>query len=271
MLLRLILPALALLCLFLDALVWRSEYGSRNQDIPVPEGLIWRKILTAPEASSLNIYQNGRRSGFCEFSTSIEQEMAQLDDNRPPPEGLLSHSGYQIHLNGNTSVGEFTNRIKFDGHLQFAANRDWRSLDLRILMRGLTLELQSAASNQTLHLSFTSDGERYRHTFTFAELRDPNQLLRSLAGDLGGGPVGLFAGFGLPALPSLPAGPDGPRLHWQASRTRDRIGHETVPVYRLETRVLDRPVTLYVSTLGEILRVELPGDLVATIDEWGRP
>jgi hypothetical protein len=35
--------------------------------------------------------------------------------------------------------------------------------------------------------------------------------------------------------------------------------------------VLDYPVVIYVSTLGEILRVELPNDLTATIDEWSPP
>jgi hypothetical protein len=42
-----------------------------------------------------------------------------------------------------------------------------------------------------------------------------------------------------------------------------------VSVYRLETRVLDHPIVIYVSTLGEILRVELPGGMIATLDQMG--
>jgi hypothetical protein len=30
-------------------------------------------------------------------------------------------------------------------------------------------------------------------------------------------------------------------------------------------------VVVYVSTLGEILRIELPDGLVATLDEWTKP
>ena len=262
---RLLLPALALLCLTLDGLIWRAEYGARDHETPVPESLVWQKILTAPEASSLNLIQAGKRTGFCELSTSIGQEMARLDDNLPPPEGLLSGSGFQLHLNGNVSLGDFTNRIKFDGHLLFAPNRDWRSFDLRILMRGFALDLQSAATNQILHLDLTSEGQTLRRTFTFAELRDPNQILRSFAGDLAGGPAGALLGLELPALTTADS------LQWHAWRTRLRVGHELVPVYRLETRVLDHPITLYISTLGEIMRVELPGDVVATLDEWGQP
>jgi hypothetical protein len=48
------------------------------------------------------------------------------------------------------------------------------------------------------------------------------------------------------------------------------MGREPVSAYRLETRVLDQPVVIDVSTLGEILRVELPGGLTATLDQWGK-
>ena len=47
-----------------------------------------------------------------------------------------------------------------------------------------------------------------------------------------------------------------------------KIGSEPVAVYRLETHVLGYSIIIYASTLGEILRVELPGDLTATLDEW---
>jgi hypothetical protein len=49
------------------------------------------------------------------------------------------------------------------------------------------------------------------------------------------------------------------------------IGHEQVTAYRLETSVLDHPVVIYVSSLGEILRVELPGGVTALLDEWNKP
>ncbi len=245
---RLILIALAGVCVTMNVLVWRAEYGSRDNDFPVPESLIWRKIMTAPEASSLNVFQDGKRTGFCEFSTSVGQEMALLDETKPPPESLLTHAGYQIRLNGNASLGDFTNRVKFDGHVEFAPNRAWRSLAVRVLMRGLVIELQSVATNQTVQVKVLHDGEAFHRTLTFADLADPNRLLHTVMEEWGGG---LAAG-----------------LHWEACRTRISFGHETVPVYRLETRILDRPVVILASTLGEILRVELPGGVEASLDEW---
>jgi hypothetical protein len=47
-----------------------------------------------------------------------------------------------------------------------------------------------------------------------------------------------------------------------------RVGHTDVPVYRLRTRLLDRfVVTIFVSRVGEILRVELPYDVVLKNDQ----
>jgi hypothetical protein len=44
-----------------------------------------------------------------------------------------------------------------------------------------------------------------------------------------------------------------------------------VPIYRLETSVLGHPIVVDVSTLGEILRIDLPDDISARIDEWNKP
>jgi len=266
---RLLLLALLGLCVTMNVLVWRAEYGSRNNDFPVPVTLVWRKIMTAPEASSLNVYQGGKRTGFCEFSTSVGQEMAQLDENRPPPEGFVNHAGYQLRFNGNASLGDFTNRVKFDGHLQFAPNRAWRSLDLHILMHGVSITLSSIATNQTVDIVITSDGETLRRTLTFADLQDPNRLLRSFADALGGGMGEMLVGLEFPAMSAPGSGLAG-GLQWEASRSRLLFGNEAVPVYRLETRVLDRPVVIIASTLGEILRVEIPGDTIATLDDLSK-
>ena len=69
----------------MNVLLWRAEYGSHGAGVRVPVDLVWRKILTAPDISSLTVFQEGQRTGFCEFSTSVEQEMAALDEDKPVP------------------------------------------------------------------------------------------------------------------------------------------------------------------------------------------
>jgi len=248
----------------MNVLLWRAEYGSHGGEISVPVDLVWRKILTAPDVSSLTIYQDGRRAGFCQISTSVEQAMAALDENAVPPEGLVAPNGYQIHLDGNLTFGAVTNRARFDGRLLFSSVRDWRELNLKVSTREATVEIHSVAAERTVRCKFTSEGANFERVLGFADLQDPDALLRALGG-------GLADEMGLPvAIPSAPAAVAG-TVKWEAHRARLIIGHEPVTAYRVETRVLDHPVVLYISSLGEILRMELPGGLTAAPDEWNKP
>jgi hypothetical protein len=246
----------------MNVLLWRAEYGSHGGEISVPVDLVWRKILTAPDISALSIYQDGHRAGFCQFSTSIEQAMAELDEDKPPPEGLVAQSGYQIHFNGNVNLGNFTNRVRFDGRLQFSSVRAWRELNLKLSTRYAVVDIHSVAAEQTVRFKITSEGANFERVLSFADLQNPNALLRALGG-------GLADELDLPVIPSSPAAVTD-TVKWEAHRDRLIIGHEPVTVYRLETRVLDHPIVLYVSSLGEILRVELPGGVTAVLDEWNK-
>jgi hypothetical protein len=262
---RLIFFAIAAFWLTMNLLLWRAEYGSRSGETPVPIELVWRKILTAPDASSLSVYQNHDRMGYCELSTSVGQEMATVDADRPPPEGLLKRAGYQIHLAGNVALGDFTNRVKFDGRVLFSGARAWREVNLRISSRLTVVEIHSLATNQAVHLKISSDGGVLERDLSFAELQNPNALIHAFVGNLGD------TLFGFMDLPDLTTASSSQKLEWHASRTRVKIGTEAVPVYRIETSVLGHTVLVDVSTLGEILRVELPANISARIDEWGKP
>jgi hypothetical protein len=262
---RLTFLSIATFWVVMNILLWRSEYGSRGSDIPVPVDLVWRKVLTAPDTSSLTVYQDGQKTGFCEFSTSVEQAMAALDEDQPPPEGIVARAGYQIRFDGNVSVGEYTNRITFDGRIQFSSSRAWRELNLKLSSHGAAVEIHSVAANQTVHLKITGDGAVIEREFTFADLQNPNTLLHTFAGDFGGG---LLSDLDLPAVPQTPAALAS-SLRWEAHHDRLMVGREPVSAYRLETRMLDHPIVIYVSTLGEILRVELPGGMTAVLDQLG--
>ena len=262
---RLTFFAIAAFWVTMNVLLWRAEYGSHSGGTPVPLELVWRKILTAPDASSLSVYQNHDRMGYCEFSTSVGQEMAAVDADRPPPEGLVKHAGYQIHLAGNIAFGDFTNRMKFDGRVLFSAARAWREINLRISSRFTSVDLHSLATNQTVHLKFSSEGGVLEKNLSFTELQNPDALIRILAGNFADTFLGVMD------LPDLAETSAAQKLEWRATRTRVKIGTEEVPVYRIETSFLGHAVLADVSTLGEILRVELPGNVSARIDEWGKP
>ena len=261
---RLTFLAIAGFWVTMNVLLWRSEYGSQSDDFPVPWELVWRKILTAPEASSLSVYQNTVRMGYCELSTGVGQQMATLDEDRPPPEGFLAKAGYQIHLSGNVAFGDFTNRVKFDGRLIFNSARLWREFTCRVTSRTAIVEVHSLATNQSVHIKVVSDGVATERNLTFDELQNPDAVVRAFAGNFADL---LLGALDLPILNTASA----QSLQWSARRTRIRIGSEPVPVYRLETSLLGRDVTVDVSTMGEILCVNFPGELTARIEELNRP
>ncbi len=248
----------------MNYLLWRAEYSSNGGGEPVPVELVWRKILTAPDASSLSIYQEGERSGFCEFSTSIEMEMAKLDEDRPPPEGIVTRAGYQIRLNGNTSLGDFTNRLRFDGRFQFSSKRQWRELNLKLSSHYAALEIHSSETNDMVHLKIINDEVEIERDLSLADLASPGTLLSAFGASFSGGLLDALD------LPFMAQGSTTmvQNLQWEAHRDRLKIGNEPVSVYRLETHMLGYSIVIYVSTLGEILRVELPAGLTATLDEW---
>jgi hypothetical protein len=258
---RLTFIAISVFWLTMNGLLWRAEFGSRGGETTVPVALVWRKILTAPDSSSLSVYQQGDRMGYCEFATSIGQQMAAVDADKPPPEALVRDAGYQIHLAGNVSFGDFTNRLKFDGTVRFSTPRQWREMNLRISTRLVALDIHSLATNQSVHFRFNNEGVVLERNLAFADLHNPTIILHTFLGDFADL---LMNGYDLPDSTTA-AGLQN--LEWTARRTRFKIGTEALPVYLLETQAMGYKIKVIVSTLGEILRVELPGDIIARIDQ----
>jgi hypothetical protein len=264
---RLTFLAIAAFWVTMNVLLWRAEFGVHGGDTPVPVALVWGKILTAPDASPLNIYQNGDRMGYCEFSTAVAQQMAVLDNDQPPPEGLAARAGRQVQFAGNVAVGDFTNRVKFDGRLRFGPDREWQEANLKIVSRLVGVEIHALATNPRVQVKFTSGGETWERDVTAADLENPGALIRAFTGPAGTAGDALA---GLADWPAFAPSVAGPAPGWAARRVRVKIGTEVTPIYRLETRWFGQAVTVDVSPLGEILCVQLPGGLCARIDEWTR-
>jgi hypothetical protein len=265
MLARLIFLGIVAFWVTMNYLLWSVEFGTRAGDTPVPPRLVWHKILTAPDASSLSVYQKGDRMGYCEVSTGVGQQMATFDEGKPPPEGYAARAGFQLHVAGNVSLGDFTNRLKFDVRLRFDRSRQWEELNVKVTSRIATIEVHALATNQTAHVKLSNEGALVlERDVAIADLQDPAALLRAFTDNLAGDYLDAFSLSDI-----LPAAAQ--KIVWDSRRTRVRVGTEAIPVYRLETTILAHPVIVNVSTLGEILSIELPGDITARIDEWNKP
>src|SRR5678815_2728618 len=77
----------------MNVLLWRAEYGQPDPaGSAVPADLVWQKILTAPDSSSLTIYHHRKKVGFCHWITSIGEDLSLSLIHISEPTRLLSIS-----------------------------------------------------------------------------------------------------------------------------------------------------------------------------------
>jgi hypothetical protein len=150
--------------------------------------------------------------------------------------------------------------VRIELNAVLSTNRDWQDFTVRINLRPNLWVFHSVASEKMLHFKMEDGAGSYEQVFPFSELQNPQTLLREFAGPV---PLALLTEAGLPLeTDSENDSPASLGLTWDARESWLRVGHSSIPVYRLQTRLLDRyPVVIILSRVGEILRVDLPGDV----------
>ena len=266
MLARLAFILIALFWLTMNLLLWRAEFGSRTiGKSAVPADLVWEKILTSPDSSSLSIVHHRKKIGFCHWITSVGEEWAEVDEANIPTGVPAATRSHRLRLEGSALTPDWTNRVRFDGTLKVDAHLAWEELDARLSVRLITWQIHSLATEQTLRLTAQDDEGRFERTLKFSDLRNPAALLGQSMGPLAEEWLQQAAGSATaqdPAALSL-------GVKWEAFEDTLWIGHTPTRVYRLQTRLLDRySIRLIVSRVGEILRVELPDAVVLTNDQF---
>ena len=245
----------------MNVLLWRAEIAGRNNiGSPVPLETVWQKMITAPDQSALEIRHHGKKLGFCRWIPTIG-ERKDVDGvvQGDSPEGMVKETmGYDIDVSGNVALDE-QNRLRFTFDLRLATNSAWQDFSVRLNLRPSQWEVHSTASQKKLRF-VTDDGMRRRErVFTYDDLRNPDKILREL-----GGPLlpGLLALVGLPLdVKQLTA--QASHFKWEARNDWLTMGNARIRVYRLRLNLVDRyEISVLVSRVGEILKVELPDDIV---------
>ena len=269
MLSRLTFLVIVVFFVTMNFLLWRSEFGGRNE-LPsaIPAEKVWEKVLTAPDASALNIYHHGKRVGYCNWTANVAANRAQstMGEDDFVPEGMVkSPSSYDLELEGNIAISPLTNTARFNIALTLSTNRAWQDVSLHVSVRPNTWEARASAETQSLELSTDDEAGHWEQTYKFADLQKPEFLMNEF-----GGPMAwlFLAGLGSPtrtnSLSSLSVG-----LKWEAHNDWMTFGHSKVRVYKLEAQLLDRyKIFIFVSRVGEILWVHLPDDLVLSNDAF---
>jgi hypothetical protein len=261
---RIALVLTALFWVAMNVLLWREEYGAKDAGADaVPLELVWKKILTAPDPSSLSIWRGEQRLGFAHWITAVGEEMAELEE--APPEGVADRvKSYQLHLDGNLAVPGEQLRFRFESSMKLAADQTWQEFSLKVTARPMLWQLNASAAEKTVRFQYEDGSRRFSRVLTLADLQNPQKLLNEFAGPAG---FGLLSTLGLPALNPKDASA-GPVMKWEARSMNLTIGQEPIRVFRLQTRLLDRfMLRIFVSRAGEILRVELPNGIILRHDQ----
>jgi hypothetical protein len=263
MLNRILLLLVTAFWITMNVLLWRSEFrGDGELGAPVPIEAVWEKMLKAPDDSSLEIFHQQKKVGSCRWSANIGEELATGKQAvEELPEGMVKRlAGYTVDItDGYADLGEGMRRMRFSWSGRFTTNHAWQEFTLQLSQRPFSLELRAAADEDAIHLKTSDKDSSWERKLTFAELRDPEQLLREFAGPM---PVGLLVGaltssLGVQEFKGVSLG-----LQWEARHDWLRIGHAKLRVYRLHARLFDRhQLVVIVSRTGEVLRVQLPGEI----------
>lgn len=252
----------------MNVLLWRTA-ASGHQPIrqKVPLDIVWKKILTAPDNSSMEILHYNERIGFCTWSANIGEApriaTAPESDEYLPEELTTQVSGYTLGLEGRATLAS-SNIMHVDFSLKLSTNQEWQEFHARVNWRPNTWDLSANAAQQRLRLQVTDDSGTWQKVLKFSDLRDPEALVQKLGGDVD---IGMLAAL-------VPGGKNGlvaaaHAVKWQAYADTMQFGHSRVGVYRLETTVLGRKIFIFVSKVGEILWVELPDKIVFRNEAFG--
>ncbi len=248
-------------------LLWRSEFGSRGQPgSVVPAGMVWQKILTAPDSSNLEIRHHTNRIGYCRWRPEVGQEMAtgmHMSDEEPV-EGMVHRlAHYTLDFDGNVTLPGFPTRLRFSAALKLDTNRTWQKFEMELTLRPDVYALRADAGEETVQVRVDAGADKFSRTFRFADFQNPQRLLQEF-----GGPMfpAMVAALGVPLSTNrLQASSLGGR--WEARNDSLLMGGNRVRAYRLQTKLVERyALTVYVSPVGEILRAELPGGIVLVND-----
>lgn len=256
----------------MNFLLWRSEFsGQKKTGSAVSADTVLEKILTAPDTSALEIYHHGKKIGFCRWAADVGVEAGKknfADDFQP--EGMFGKpANYTLNLEGNVTPEDSTNRLRFELTLKLSTNRVWETFVLRAHMRPDSWELHADSVQQTVKFVIDDSLDRWEQTFTFADLQNPQTLLRELGGPGALSVMSMLGSIGLAPSPTTNAPRPKLNLKWQANNDSMRFGHSKVRVYRLHTKIMERfDVFIFVSRVGEILWVELPDKIVLSNDAF---
>jgi hypothetical protein len=269
---RLTFVVLAAFWLTMSYLLWHSEMRGKGQiGASVPVEVVWEKILTAPDNSNMEIRQGTKRMGFLQWSANIGEEAVtgKVSNEEFQPEGMIRKlTEYTLDMNGSLLLGQPGKRYRFYASGRFDTNLTWKHLGFRLYQRPQLWEINASTETKKLGVLVTDGTERWEESFGFDELTSPEKIARRLGGPVLGNLVLEMAGPEVKARHSQPINQANLGIQWEAHNDWLKVGYAKARVYRLHAKFVDnQDITMYVSRVGEILKVELPYQITLINEE----
>ncbi|MBG89327.1 MAG: hypothetical protein CMO80_20860 [Verrucomicrobiales bacterium] len=232
---------------------------------PIPLEMVWNRMLRSPDESFLYMFQDKRRRGSLRWSAeAVEYDIEDEREKEYLAEGMVRNpANYIVEIrSGHLLLGQGHGTVNFDMSANFSTNNQWHTFELGLHQKPIRLQFVANSTNETLRVSWLNDDHRTEHNFTFDELKDPSMVVTRLIGPL---PLaqfagGLLAGFGSgdnPHFNAMQLMKSGIKV--EAFDDRLKIGHTSLRCYRVSVTLPDQRVAnIYVSRIGEILRITLP-------------
>ena len=254
----------------MNVLLWRSEFSARGRfGTPLPPETVWEKVLTSPDFSHLEVRHKGVKIGLAHWSAQISEAPAPslLNSEELPPEGMIKRvTGYALHFDSTVSLDDLS-RLRIDCRLDLATNQSWQEFSLKLALKPApsTWEFHASAAKETFRFLAEDEEGRREQTFKFSDFQNPEKLARTI-----GGPFmpAMLAALGLPMNATPQGKPAGAAnlslgLAWEARNDWLKLGRNPIRVYRIEAKLFERfRAVFFVSPIGELLRVELPDEIV---------
>lgn len=265
---RIILGSVTFFWLVMNILLWRWEYSDQRPGQEVEAASVWQKILRSPDLAYLDIYKKNRwrrpLGSFRWSSEIVDTDFINTTSGATLDGMIRKATGYSIEIsNGYLDLPELP-RIRYKLQLDFDANIKWKTLRIDFRQVPVIATVSSTATNNTAEFNIDTGEQVTTRIVPFADLRQPSKVaalsVELFTGSKQAAPWVEYLLQGLNPAAQLNYSAD---LEWKARYDWLPQVSSRIRVYRLEANLSgSKLLTIYVSRVGEILRIELPNEIV---------
>jgi hypothetical protein len=280
---RIILFILFTFWAFMSYRLWQVEYAGQSLGAAVDIQVVWEKILNAQDKAELQIVDE--RSG--ELLGAFEWEPLVIKDSSEGAsvEGMVEKvQKYTLEISrGRLYATDAVEDIIYDFRLSLSPFPDqhWTSLELGFEreFNNIRYEFSVVAfsTNDFMNLTVDIGGIKQEIGIPYADLRNPSKLVE--AGLKLAGVPDIAASGATLVIKNLLKSKDLQIQQLNFEIKLPRQAHidllpgvrSRIKVYRIDIPVVeDMLIKVYINTLGEILRVEIPEVLIDTISKTAK-